>query len=106
MVVIEPNLTSHSSLPVLPPITSDESSDILSRQTPREKRILVVDGAKYLMGENNVGPVATDDQEILAKYELTVGHAQTTFAMKRQRCKGGDWAVQQDELHGWQWEWQ
>ncbi|OWZ60205.1 hypothetical protein C356_00216 [Cryptococcus neoformans c45] len=111
LVIIEPNLMPHSSLPVLPPITSDESSDILSGQTPREKRILVVDGARYLMGESNVAVIQQqqqqeDDQEILTKYELTVGRAQTAFAMKRQRCKGGDWAVQQDELHGWQWEWQ
>ncbi|KAE8537814.1 hypothetical protein D1P53_005870 [Cryptococcus gattii VGV] len=54
LVVIEPNLTAHSSLPVLPPSAQAESSDVWSRQTTRKKRILVVDGARHLMGESNV----------------------------------------------------
>ncbi|WVR07024.1 hypothetical protein IAU60_004063 [Kwoniella sp. DSM 27419] len=70
LTILEPNLTPASSLPILPPLNSENEDPKMSR-TNRERRIKLVDGARWVFGK---AAMATIEPYSIEDYDLGMEH--------------------------------
>ncbi|WVF71433.1 hypothetical protein IAT40_006237 [Kwoniella sp. CBS 6097] len=127
LIILEPNLTSTSSLPILPPLNSENEDPKMSRMN-RERRIKILDGAGWLFGRSSVGviepsagAVARDGHQDITRYTFIFGDGDgdgdggeaDAYGMIKRPCsraltaKRGleDGFVEADDRGGWRWEW-
>ncbi|KAK8864372.1 hypothetical protein IAR55_001620 [Kwoniella newhampshirensis] len=115
LIFLEPNLTSTSDLPIIPAAVEVEETKL--SKVNREKRIPLVDGARWLLGNQAVAivePYPSSEEGPQTRYSLMLdSYPGEVYQMRRRRCGRGDWAVpvvdEDTEVEGlkggWRWEW-
>ncbi|WVN88264.1 uncharacterized protein L203_103465 [Cryptococcus depauperatus CBS 7841] len=113
LVVFEPRLTLDMTLPVQAALSAEGEGDEATNFT-RKKSIPLIDGIRWLMGQEAVGVVkhlATEDREGEEVFELTFEVTLEKFHMRRRLCPqtvdGKNDNVRDVPWHrqSWQWEW-
>lgn len=67
LIVLEPNLDAHSSLPVLlPSSTATGVNESAMSSQVRQKRIKILDGLRWILGEEAIGVVSPFGQSRLS----------------------------------------
>ncbi|WWD17330.1 hypothetical protein CI109_101770 [Kwoniella shandongensis] len=115
LVILEPNVASSSDLPIIPAAAEGEATKL--SKVNREKRIPILDGARWLFGNKAVGviePYSSIEEGPTTRYSLMLDSCPgEVFQIRRQRCGRGEWAVPEVEEDtvieglkgGWRWEW-
>ncbi|WVQ99383.1 hypothetical protein IAU59_006516 [Kwoniella sp. CBS 9459] len=126
LILLEPSLTSSSSLPILPPLVS-ENEDPRMNRTNRERRIKVIDGASWIFGRSAVGIIepsvmtnagngdGDEPPNRLTRYTLLFrdGKDAEAYGMIKRPCRRAltagrgveDGFVEGEEHGSWRWEW-
>ncbi|WWC70227.1 uncharacterized protein I206_104177 [Kwoniella pini CBS 10737] len=113
LIILEPSLNALSSLPILPPLTS-ENEDPKMPKSARERKIPIIDGARWLFGKDSIGIIHQLSGEAdvsTSYYSLTLDRDKSTsYQMRRKKYPKAHHSVAEFELEkdrpmGWRWEW-
>ncbi|OCF36869.1 hypothetical protein I317_03264 [Kwoniella heveanensis CBS 569] len=121
VLILEPNLSSSSSLPILPPLVSENEDPKMSR-TNRERRIKIVEAADWIFGRFAVGVIepssnVREDEPLddVSRYTFLLGDGEEVepYGMIRRPCGRASTAkkafedgfVEGEDRGGWQWVW-
>ncbi|WVW83887.1 hypothetical protein I302_105909 [Kwoniella bestiolae CBS 10118] len=113
LLILEPSLNPLSSLPILPPLSS-ENEDPKMPKSARERRVALVDCAKWIFGKDSIGVIhqISGDQNTTSHFSLTFERDKGTdmsYQMRKKRCPKARWSVPEwqgeEKPMGWRWEW-
>nr|XP_018263094.1 uncharacterized protein I303_04585 [Kwoniella dejecticola CBS 10117]OBR85252.1 hypothetical protein I303_04585 [Kwoniella dejecticola CBS 10117] len=113
LIILEPSLNALSSLPILPPITS-ENEDPKMPKSARERKVPVIDGARWLFGKASIGIIHQLSGEAnvsTSYYTLTFERdGNTSYQMRKKKCSKAPHSVAEyegslDGPTGWRWDW-
>ncbi|WWC89356.1 uncharacterized protein L201_004278 [Kwoniella dendrophila CBS 6074] len=115
LVILEPSLDPLSSLPILPPLSS-ENEDPKMPKSARERKINILDGVRWIFGKDSIGTIhqlSGDQNNSISTlfYSLTFDiDKNKSYQMKKKKCDKSEYSIPNFESQlnrptGWKWEW-
>ncbi|KAK6910120.1 hypothetical protein I203_104151 [Kwoniella mangroviensis CBS 8507] len=115
LMVLEPSLNALSSLPILPPLSS-ENEDPKMPKSARERKVLLVDGARWIFGTDSIGMIhqISGDRNTTSYFCFTLDKDREkdqnqSYQIRKRKCSKADYSDPGwqggDKMMGWSWEW-
>ncbi|WRT66338.1 uncharacterized protein IL334_003293 [Kwoniella shivajii] len=112
LIILEPSLNTSSTLPILPPLTSENEDPRMSKSA-RERRVNLIDGARWLFGKDSIDIIHQLSGEkggMTSYFSLSFETNQDEkYQMKRRKCPKAEYTTAEilgeEKPSGWTWEW-